>query len=71
MAGKTLSPKQTRSRQPLERLSKAALDVLEDRGLDGTTIPRIATKAGLSPGAVYRRFQDDNDNVKGTHLEGE
>ncbi len=58
MAGKTLAPKQTRSRQSLERLSKAALDVLEDRGLDGTTIPRIAAKAGLSPGAVYRRFQD-------------
>jgi AcrR family transcriptional regulator len=26
--------------------------------VDGTTIPRIAAHAGLTPGAVYRRFRD-------------
>ncbi|MBI3447873.1 MAG: helix-turn-helix transcriptional regulator [Acidobacteria bacterium] len=32
--------------------------MLGQHGLDGTTIPRIADHAGLSPGAVYRRFRD-------------
>jgi AcrR family transcriptional regulator len=27
-------------------------------GLEGATIPRIAARAGLSPGAIYRRFPD-------------
>src|SRR5262249_5736397 len=31
---------------------------LGQRGLEGTTIPRIAQHAGLTPGAVYRRFHD-------------
>ena len=56
--GKKLAPKQARSRASTERLLQAAETVLEERGLDGATIPRIASKAGLTPGAVYRRFKD-------------
>ncbi len=54
----TLAPKQARSRESLRRLLKATIDVLGQHGLEGTTIPRIAEQAGLSPGAVYRRFPD-------------
>src|SRR5262249_12668713 len=32
--------------------------VLGQHGVDGATIPRIARHAGLTPGAVYRRFPD-------------
>lgn len=32
--------------------------MLEKHGLEGATVPRIAKQAGLSPGAVYRRFPD-------------
>jgi AcrR family transcriptional regulator len=32
--------------------------VLGQRGVAGTTIPRIAAHAGLTPGAVYRRFRN-------------
>lgn len=47
-----------RSRESLRKLLKAAAEVLGQRGLEGTTIPRIAHHAGLTPGAVYRRFRD-------------
>jgi AcrR family transcriptional regulator len=49
---------QARSRESLERLLKAAIEVLNKDGLEGATIPRIAARAGLSPGTVYRRFAD-------------
>lgn len=57
-AGKNLEPQQVRSRESLRKLLKAATEVLGQRGLEGTTIPRIARHAGLTPGAVYRRFRD-------------
>jgi AcrR family transcriptional regulator len=56
---KTVLPAhQARSRESLARLLKAAAEVLNKDGLDGATIPRIAARAGLSPGTVYRRFPD-------------
>ena len=60
MAGKkrTLAPQQARSRESLRRLLKAAAEVLGQHGVEGTTIPRIAHHAGLTPGAIYRRFRD-------------
>ena len=54
----TLEPQQERSRESLRKLLKAATEVLGQHGVDGTTIPRIAQHAGLTPGAVYRRFHD-------------
>jgi AcrR family transcriptional regulator len=58
MANKTLAPQQARSRESLRKLLKAAAEVLGQHGLEGTTIPRIAQHAGLTPGAIYRRFPD-------------
>lgn len=52
------APQQTRSRKTLIRLLQAAASLLEEKGLEGTTIPLIAARAGLSPGSVYRRFRD-------------
>lgn len=53
-----LAPQQTRSRKTLIRLLQAAAYLLEEKGLEGATIPLIAARAGLSPGSVYRRFRD-------------
>ena len=47
-----------RSRESLRKLMKAAAEVLGQQGVEGTTIRRIAHHAGLTPGAVYRRFHD-------------
>lgn len=58
MAKNTLEPQQARSRESTRKLLKAAAEVLGQHGLEGTTIPRIAQHAGLTPGAVYRRFPD-------------
>ncbi|HEY6764257.1 MAG TPA: TetR/AcrR family transcriptional regulator [Candidatus Sulfotelmatobacter sp.] len=56
---KTVLPThQARSRESLARLLKSTVDILNKDGMEGATIPRIAARAGLSPGAVYRRFPD-------------
>jgi AcrR family transcriptional regulator len=55
---KALEPKQARSRESLRRLLQAAAEVLGQHGVAGATIPRIATHASLTPGAVYRRFRN-------------
>ncbi len=54
----TLAPQQARSRESLKKLLKATVEVLGQQGVAGTTIPRIAAHAGLTPGAVYRRFRN-------------
>jgi AcrR family transcriptional regulator len=51
-------PRQARSRETLTRLLDAAEAVLAGSGLDAATVPAIAQRAGLSVGAVYRRFPD-------------
>ena len=60
MAKKTLIPRQARSRESTRKLLKAAAEVLGQHGVEGATIPRIAQHAGLTPGAIYRRFPDKN-----------
>jgi AcrR family transcriptional regulator len=68
MAKKTLAPQQARSRESLRKLQKATAEVLGQHGVDGTTIPRIAQHAGLTPGAVYRRFHDKDALLEATIL---
>jgi AcrR family transcriptional regulator len=58
MLKKPLAPQQARSRESSRKLLKAAAEVLGQHGVEGATIPRIARHAGLTPGAVYRRFPD-------------
>lgn len=53
-----LPAQQARSRESLRKLLDATREVLGQYGMDGATIPRIARRAGLTPGSVYRRFQD-------------
>lgn len=66
--GKTLEPRQERSRESEKRLMRAAAEVLGRHGVDGTTIPRIAAHAGLTPGAVYRRFSDKDSLLEAVVL---
>jgi AcrR family transcriptional regulator len=51
-------PRQARSRESLRRMLDAAEIVLGKYSLQGATLSRIATQAGLSPANVYRRFRD-------------
>lgn len=60
---------QARSRESLRKLLDAATKVLGQYGMDGATIPRIARHAGLTPGSVYRRFQDKDALLETAILE--
>lgn len=63
-----MEPQQERSRESLRKLLKAVAEVLGQHGVEGTTIPRIAQHAGLTPGAVYRRFRDKDELLETTIL---
>jgi hypothetical protein len=65
---KTLAPQQERSRESLRKLQKATAEVLGQHGVEGATIPRIAQHAGLTPGAIYRRFHDKDALLEATIL---
>jgi len=60
---------QARSRGSLRKLLDASIAVLGRHGMEGTTIPRIARRAGLTPGSVYRRFQDKDALLETAILE--
>jgi AcrR family transcriptional regulator len=40
------------------RIVKAALRVLADRGVEGTSIDAVASEAGVGKGTIFRRFGD-------------
>ena len=58
MAERVLPVRQERSSRTVDRLLEATVKVLDEHGIEKTTIPRIARRAGFSPGTVYRRFRN-------------
>ena len=56
--------RQRRSRESLRKMLDAAEVVLAQHGLQGATLSRIAARAGVSPGNVYRRFRDKDALMK-------
>lgn len=63
----SLEPRQARSRETLTRLLDAAEAVLSEGGLNAATVPAIAQRAGVSVGAVYRRFPDKDGLLRAVH----
>jgi AcrR family transcriptional regulator len=61
-------PQQKRSKQTLERLLAATISVLDEFGLEGAVIPRIAAKADVAPASVYRRFANKDDLIRAAFL---
>lgn len=61
-------PRQARSRETLARLLDAAEAVLGEGGLEAATVPAIAKRAGLSVGAVYRRFPDKDALLRAVYF---
>jgi AcrR family transcriptional regulator len=51
-------------------LIEKALEVFGERGFRGTTIKRIAGRAGLAPGSVYTYFKDKEELFRSTLDEG-
>ena len=54
-------PKQHRSRRTLQRIARAALELIAQSGVEGTTIEAIARRAGSSVGSFYARFESKAD----------
>jgi AcrR family transcriptional regulator len=54
-------PQQARSRRTLERIVRAALDLLEEKGPDGVTVQAVVARAGSSVGSFYARFRGKED----------
>jgi AcrR family transcriptional regulator len=69
MVRKSLEPKQARSRGSMARLMKAAREILNEKGIEGATVPRVAARAGLSSGSVYRRFPNKDALMRAVILE--
>lgn len=61
-------PQQSRSRETLQRLLNATARLLDQHGLDGALIPRIAELAKVAPASVYRRFADKDALLRATLL---
>lgn len=55
------APKQHRSRRTLQRIARAALELIAQNGVEATTVGAIARRAGSSVGSFYARFEGKND----------
>lgn len=54
-------PKQPRSKRTLERIVRAALDILEEEGPSGVTVQAVVARARSSVGSFYARFGGKED----------
>ena len=54
-------PQQARSRRTLERIVRAALDILDQEGPDGVTVQAVVARARSSVGSFYARFRGKED----------
>ncbi len=59
-------PVQQRSRQTIERLIAATAHVLIDDGYDAASTNRIAARAGVGIGSLYRYFTDKDELIDAT-----
>ena len=46
-------------------LSEAAFEVMKEHGLPGTTVARVAERAGMSQGLVHHYFKGKSDMLEG------
>ncbi len=57
-------PKQARSRDTLDRIAQAALELMEEGGVEGATVAAIVERAGASVGSFYARFAGKDDLIR-------
>jgi AcrR family transcriptional regulator len=65
---RAFEPQQERSRATADRLISATIQILDEFGLEGAVVPKIADKAGVAHGSVYRRFPDKNALIRAACL---
>lgn len=57
-------PKQDRSQQTLDRIASAALELMEEAGVEGATVAAIVARAEASVGSFYARFPAKTDLIR-------
>ena len=57
-------PKQARSRETLDRIARAALQLMEEGGVENATVAAIGSRAGVSVGSFYARFAGKDDLIR-------
>lgn len=57
-------PRQGRSQKTLDRIAAAALELMEEVGVEGTTVAAIVERASASVGSFYARFPGKEDLVR-------
>jgi AcrR family transcriptional regulator len=60
-------PRQQRSRDSLERVLAAGIDVLANEGWEGFTIAAVGKAAGVSVGMIYGRFENKDALFEAIH----
>lgn len=66
-APRVRTPRQQRSRDSLERVITAGIDVLAAEGWEGFTIARVAAAADASVGLIYGRFHNKDALFEAIH----
>jgi AcrR family transcriptional regulator len=56
-------PKQTRSKETLDRIAQAALELMEEGGVEAATVGAIVARARSSIGSFYARFAGKDDLI--------
>ena len=56
-------PKQARSQRTLERIARAALELIAEQGVEATTVAQIVARAGSSIGSFYARFSGKDELI--------
>ena len=57
-------PKQARSQETLHRIAQAALELMEEGGVENATVSAIVNRAGASVGSFYARFKGKDDLIR-------
>jgi AcrR family transcriptional regulator len=60
-------PRQRRSWESYERVLDAALRLLEENGFEGFTVQEVASRSGVSVGAIYERFGSKESLLRVVH----
>jgi AcrR family transcriptional regulator len=60
-------PRQRRSRESFERVLDAAARLLEENGFEGFTVQEVASRSGVSVGAIYERFGSKESLLRVVH----
>lgn len=64
----SMSRREAAAKDKLNRILDAATVAFAEKGFHGTTIPDVATSAGVGAGTIYRYFANKENLVNGVYI---